>query len=104
MHEDVAAAVNGAVALPCKYWLWVDVRRTREKPDRQPPPDVAKMGEEAAAWVKFVEPSSDPRDMPRERWVTDDGFAVTVTVLGRRDGNRVHYAPVANPTPRRMLT
>jgi hypothetical protein len=100
LHEQVAAAVNEHVKRPCRHWLWVDVRKAGAKPDRHPAPDVEQIASDAATWVRMIEPG--PHDRPREKWITDDCFEVTVTALATRSCNAQHYSPVANPGPPRL--
>lgn len=97
LHEALAAAVRAHIKLPCRYWLWIDVRGTSAIPDKAPPPDVETIAEETSVWVRMIEPG--PHDQPREKWITADGYEITITALAPRSQMSLNEPPVANPIP-----
>jgi hypothetical protein len=92
-------ALQAKLSLPYRYWLWIDVRESSAKPRLVPAPDVDQIASEADIWARMVEIGRNTREAPVQRWLTADGFEVSITALGPRSARSLHQPPVANPMP-----
>jgi hypothetical protein len=99
LHDELVIALQAKVALPYRYWLWIDVRESPAKPGLVPAPDIDQIASEADIWARMVEISRTTHKAPVQRWLTEDGFEVSITALGPRPARSMHQPPVANPMP-----